>query len=159
MGLRRFFTNKQAKGEAAVADIEFVTAPDAVQDAAPAATGAATATTAEESRVDAAIAEAAVDGSDSKGSGEAGGPALGFETQALHAGQEGPDPATRARSVPIYQTTSYVFEDDADAADLFALRKFGNIYTRIMNPTQDGFERRVAALAGGAGGSAAASGQ
>ena len=83
----------------------------------------------------------------------------GFETLALHAGQEQPDSATRARAVPIYQTTSYVFEDDQDAADLFALRKFGNIYTRIMNPTQDVFERRVAALEGGVGALAVASGQ
>ncbi|MGZ3636259.1 MAG: bifunctional O-acetylhomoserine aminocarboxypropyltransferase/cysteine synthase, partial [Ktedonobacterales bacterium] len=56
-------------------------------------------------------------------------PTLGFETLSLHAGQESPDPATRARAVPIYQTTSYVFEDDKDAADLFALKKFGNIYS------------------------------
>ncbi|WIG57392.1 MAG: O-acetylhomoserine sulfhydrylase [Ktedonobacterales bacterium] len=83
----------------------------------------------------------------------------GFETLALHAGQESPDPATRARAVPIYQTTSYVFEDDQDAADLFALRKFGNIYTRIMNPTQDVFEKRIAALEGGVGALATASGQ
>ncbi|HKT36867.1 MAG TPA: PLP-dependent transferase, partial [Ktedonobacterales bacterium] len=82
-----------------------------------------------------------------------------FETLALHAGQESPDPATRARAVPIYQTTSYVFEDDQDAADLFALRKFGNIYTRIMNPTQDVFEKRIAALEGGVGALATASGQ
>jgi O-acetylhomoserine (thiol)-lyase len=82
-----------------------------------------------------------------------------FATLALHAGQEEPDPATRARAVPIYQTTSYVFEDAADASDLFALRKFGNIYTRIMNPTQDVFERRIAALEGGVGALATASGQ
>ena len=82
-----------------------------------------------------------------------------FETLALHAGQESPDPATRARAVPIYQTTSYVFEEDQDAADLFALRKFGNIYTRIMNPTQDVFEKRIAALEGGVGALATASGQ
>ena len=86
-------------------------------------------------------------------------PTYGFETLALHAGQENPDPTTRARAVPIYQTTSFVFEDDADAADLFALKKFGNIYSRIMNPTQDVFERRVAALEGGVGALAAASGQ
>ena len=84
---------------------------------------------------------------------------LGFETLALHAGQEEPDPVTRARAVPIYQTTSFVFEDDRDAADLFALRKVGNIYTRIMNPTQDIFERRVTALEGGVGALATASGQ
>jgi O-acetylhomoserine (thiol)-lyase len=82
-----------------------------------------------------------------------------FETLALHAGQEQPDPTTRARAVPIYQTTSYVFEDTQDAADLFALAKFGNIYTRIMNPTQDVFERRVNALEGGIGALAVASGQ
>ena len=86
-------------------------------------------------------------------------PRYGFETLALHAGQEQPDPATHARAVPIYQTTSFVFEDSDDAADLFALRKFGNIYTRIMNPTQDAFERRVAALEGGVGALATASGQ
>jgi O-acetylhomoserine (thiol)-lyase len=83
----------------------------------------------------------------------------GFETLALHVGQEAPDPATRARAVPIYQTTSYVFEDADDAADLFALKKFGNIYTRIMNPTQDVFEKRIAALEGGVGALATASGQ
>jgi O-acetylhomoserine (thiol)-lyase len=83
----------------------------------------------------------------------------GFETLALHVGQESPDPATRSRAVPIYQTTSYVFEDADDAADLFALKKFGNIYTRIMNPTQDVFEKRVAALEGGVGALATASGQ
>ncbi len=85
--------------------------------------------------------------------------ALAFETLALHVGQEDPDPATRSRAVPIYQTTSYVFEDSADAADLFALKKFGNIYTRIMNPTQDVFEKRVAALEGGVAALATASGQ
>ncbi len=84
---------------------------------------------------------------------------LSFETLALHVGQEDPDPATRSRAVPIYQTTSYVFEDSADAADLFALKKFGNIYTRIMNPTQDVFEKRVAALEGGVAALATASGQ
>ena len=93
------------------------------------------------------------------GATQASAPALRFETLALHAGQEDPDPTTRARAVPIYQTTSYVFEDGEDAADLFALRKFGNIYTRIMNPTQDVFERRVAALEGGVGALATASGQ
>jgi len=86
-------------------------------------------------------------------------PAYRFETLTLHAGQESPDPATRARAVPIYQTTSYVFEDAEDAADLFALKKFGNIYSRIMNPTQDVFERRIAALEGGVGALATASGQ
>ena len=86
-------------------------------------------------------------------------PTRRFETLALHAGQESPDSATRSRAVPIYQTTSYVFEDADDAADLFALKKFGNIYTRIMNPTQDVFEQRIAALEGGVGALAAASGQ
>src|SRR5581483_11451111 len=83
----------------------------------------------------------------------------GFATLALHAGQEDPDPTTRARAVPIYQTTSYVFENDQHAADLFGLRQFGNIYTRIMNPTQDIFEKRVAALEGGGGALATSSGQ
>jgi O-acetylhomoserine/O-acetylserine sulfhydrylase len=80
-----------------------------------------------------------------------------FETLQLHAGQE-PDPATKSRAVPIYQTTSYNFTDAQDAADLFALKKFGNIYTRIMNPTTDVFEKRVAALEGGVGALATASG-
>jgi len=74
-----------------------------------------------------------------------------IDTLALHAGQESPDPATGARAVPIYQTTSYVFRDTNHAADLFALKVFGNIYTRIMNPTTDVFEKRVAALEGGTG--------
>ncbi|HLY32493.1 MAG TPA: O-acetylhomoserine aminocarboxypropyltransferase/cysteine synthase family protein, partial [Ktedonobacterales bacterium] len=86
-------------------------------------------------------------------------PTYRFETLTLHAGQENPDPTTRARAVPIYQTTSYVFEDADDASDLFALKKFGNIYSRIMNPTQDVFERRLAALEGGVGALATASGQ
>jgi O-acetylhomoserine (thiol)-lyase len=86
-------------------------------------------------------------------------PERGFATLALHAGQEDPDPTTRARAVPIYQTTSYVFENDQHAADLFGLRQFGNIYTRIMNPTQDIFEKRVAALEGGVGALATSSGQ
>lgn len=81
----------------------------------------------------------------------------GFETLALHAGQE-PDPATSARAVPIYQTTSYVFDDAEHAADLFGLRTFGNIYTRMMNPTTDVFEKRLAALEGGVGALAFASG-
>lgn len=81
-----------------------------------------------------------------------------FETLQLHAGQE-PDSATGSRAVPIYQTTSYTFEDTQDAADLFGLKKFGNIYTRIMNPTSDVFEQRVAALEGGAAAVATASGQ
>jgi O-acetylhomoserine (thiol)-lyase len=83
----------------------------------------------------------------------------GFETLALHAGQESPDPATGARAVPIYQTTSYVFKSTDHAANLFALKEFGNIYTRIMNPTNDVFERRVAAVEGGTGALAVASGQ
>ena len=73
---------------------------------------------------------------------------FGFETQQLHAGQK-PDPTTGSRAVPIYQTTSYVFNDTDHAADLFALRTPGNIYTRIMNPTTDVFEQRIAALEGG----------
>jgi O-acetylhomoserine (thiol)-lyase len=72
----------------------------------------------------------------------------GIETLALHAGQE-PDPTTNSRAVPIYQTTSYVFNDSDHAANLFGLKEFGNIYTRIMNPTNDVFEKRVAALEGG----------
>jgi O-acetylhomoserine (thiol)-lyase len=83
----------------------------------------------------------------------------GFETLSLHAGQETVDSATNARAVPIYQTTSYVFDSPEHAADLFGLRQFGNIYTRIMNPTQDAFERRIAALEGGVGALATASGQ
>ena len=70
------------------------------------------------------------------------------ETRALHAGQK-PDPATNARAVPIYATTSYVFNDAAHAARLFGLEEFGNIYPRIMNPTTAVFEERVAALEGG----------
>ncbi len=81
-----------------------------------------------------------------------------FETLQLHAGQE-PDPTTGARAVPIYQTTSFNFNDAQHAADLFALQKFGNIYTRIMNPTSDVFEKRIAALEGGAAALATASGQ
>jgi O-acetylhomoserine (thiol)-lyase len=80
------------------------------------------------------------------------------ETLAIHAGQL-PDPATNARAVPIYATTSYVFNDTTHAADLFGLRVFGNIYTRIMNPTTDVFEKRVAELEGGAAALAVASGQ
>jgi O-acetylhomoserine (thiol)-lyase len=79
-------------------------------------------------------------------------------TQAVHAGQS-PDPATGARAVPIYQTTSYLFQDADHAGRLFALQEFGNIYTRIMNPTTDVFEKRVAALEGGAAALATASGQ
>lgn len=83
---------------------------------------------------------------------------LGFETQALHAGQV-PDPTTNARAVPIYQTTSYVFNSADHAANLFGLKEFGNIYTRIHNPTQDVFENRIAALEGGVMAVAFASGQ
>ncbi len=81
-----------------------------------------------------------------------------FETLQVHAGQE-VDKDTNSRAVPIYQTTSYVFNDAQHGADLFALRKFGNIYTRLMNPTTDVFEQRVAALEGGVSGLATASGQ
>ena len=83
----------------------------------------------------------------------------GFETLALHAGQESPDPATGARAVPIYQTTSFVFKSTDHAANLFALKEFGNIYTRIMNPTNDVFEKRVAAIEGGTGALGVSSGQ
>ncbi|MGD0920546.1 MAG: O-acetylhomoserine aminocarboxypropyltransferase/cysteine synthase family protein [Terriglobia bacterium] len=83
---------------------------------------------------------------------------LGFDTIALHGGQI-PDPTTGARAVPIYQTTSYVFKDTTHAANLFALKEFGNIYTRIMNPTWAVLEERVAALEGGVGALATASGQ
>jgi len=83
---------------------------------------------------------------------------FGFDTRMLHAGQT-PDPTTGARAMPIYQTTSFVFEDTAHAAHLFALNKFGNIYTRISNPTTAAFEERVASLEGGVGALAAASGQ
>ena len=82
----------------------------------------------------------------------------GFDTLALHAGQE-VDSATTARAVPIYQSTSYVFNDTDHAANLFSLAEMGNIYTRIMNPTTDVFEKRVAALEGGVGALATASGQ
>jgi O-acetylhomoserine (thiol)-lyase len=82
----------------------------------------------------------------------------GFETLALHAGQQ-PDPTTGARAVPIYQTTSYQFKDTDHAARLFGLQEFGNIYTRIMNPTTDVLEQRIAALEGGVGALALASGQ
>lgn len=81
-----------------------------------------------------------------------------FDTLAVHGGQR-PDPATGSRAVPIYQTTSYVFRDSQHAADLFALKEVGNIYTRMMNPTTDVFEQRVAALEGGVGALAVASGQ
>jgi O-acetylhomoserine (thiol)-lyase len=82
---------------------------------------------------------------------------FGFTTRQLHAGQQ-PDPLTGSRAVPIYQTTSYVFKDTDHAARLFALQEAGNIYTRIMNPTSDVFEQRIADLEGGVGGLAASSG-
>jgi O-acetylhomoserine (thiol)-lyase len=82
----------------------------------------------------------------------------GFSTKAIHAGHE-PDSDTRSRAVPLYQTTSYTFESPEHAADLFGLRQFGNIYTRIMNPTTDVFEKRMAELEGGVGALAVASGQ
>lgn len=81
-----------------------------------------------------------------------------FETLQLHAGQQ-PDPTTNSRAVPIYQTTSYVFNNAEHGANLFALKEFGNIYTRIMNPTTDVFEKRLAALEGGVSGLATSSGQ
>lgn len=83
---------------------------------------------------------------------------LKFETLQVHAGQI-VDGTTKSRAVPIYQTTSFVFDDAADGADLFALRKFGNIYTRLMNPTTDVFEKRIAALEGGVSALATSSGQ
>src|SRR5210317_2614499 len=82
-----------------------------------------------------------------------------FETLQLHAGQEGVESTTRSRAVPIYQTTSYTFNDAEHGADLFALKEFGNIYTRIMNPTTDVFEKRIAALEGGVAALAVGSGQ
>ena len=83
---------------------------------------------------------------------------LHFETLQLHVGQEKPDPATDARAVPIYQTTSYVFSDSQHAADRFGLRDAGNIYGRLTNSTQSVLEERVAALEGGIAGLAVASG-
>src|ERR687887_824352 len=83
--------------------------------------------------------------------------AFGFDTRAIHAGQR-PDPYTGARAVPIFQTTSYVFEDPDSAAAYFNLQEYGNTYSRIMNPTVAAFEERVASLEGGAGGVAFASG-
>ena len=83
---------------------------------------------------------------------------MGFSTRSLHAGHT-PDAASRARAVPIYQTTSFTFEDSAHAAALFGLQQFGNIYSRIMNPTTDVFEQRVAALEGGMAALATSSGQ
>ncbi len=82
---------------------------------------------------------------------------FGFATRQLHAGQQ-PDPVTGSRAVPIYQTTSYQFRDTEHAANLFALKEFGNIYTRIMNPTTDVLEQRIASLEGGVGALAASSG-
>jgi O-acetylhomoserine (thiol)-lyase len=82
-----------------------------------------------------------------------------LDTAAVHAGQETADPTTGSRAVPIYQTTSYVFKNTDHAANLFALKEPGNIYTRLMNPTTDVFERRIAAIEGGAGALAVASGQ
>ncbi|MCX7614936.1 MAG: PLP-dependent transferase, partial [Clostridiales bacterium] len=83
---------------------------------------------------------------------------LKFETLQIHVGQETPDPATDARAVPIYQTSSYVFANSAQAAGRFGLTEGGNIYTRIMNPTSDVFEKRIAALEGGIAALAVASG-
>src|SRR3989337_1722975 len=83
---------------------------------------------------------------------------LKIETLALHAGQV-PDPTTGSGAVPIYQTTSYVFKNAEHAANLFAFKEFGNIYTRLMNPTTDVFEKRIAALEGGTGALGVASGQ
>jgi O-acetylhomoserine (thiol)-lyase len=84
--------------------------------------------------------------------------AWSFETRQIHAGQS-PDSATNARALPIYQTTSYTFDSTSHAADLFALKQFGNIYTRIMNPTQDAVEQRIASLEGGVGALLTSSGQ
>lgn len=81
-----------------------------------------------------------------------------FETLQLHAGQE-VDPTSKSRAVPIHQTTSFVFDNAEHAANLFGLKEFGNIYTRIMNPTTDVLEKRVAALEGGVMAVATASGQ
>src|SRR5579884_4025459 len=83
---------------------------------------------------------------------------LGFNTRALHTGYD-PDPTTHARAVPIYQSTSFAFDDSAHAARLFALQEFGNIYSRIMNPTTDVLEKRVASLENGAAALALSSGQ
>ncbi|HII85600.1 TPA: O-acetylhomoserine aminocarboxypropyltransferase/cysteine synthase [Candidatus Bathyarchaeota archaeon] len=86
-------------------------------------------------------------------------PKKSVDTIAVHAGQEKPDPTTGARAVPIYQTSSYVFENTQHAANLFALKELGNIYTRMMNPTTEVFEKRVAAIEGGTAALAVASGQ
>src|SRR5271157_1455105 len=85
-------------------------------------------------------------------------PHLRIESLAIHGGQEA-DPTTGARAVPIYQTSSYQFKDTDHAANLFALKEFGNIYTRIMNPTNDVLEKRMALIDGGIGALATASGQ
>ncbi|MDM7939540.1 MAG: O-acetylhomoserine aminocarboxypropyltransferase/cysteine synthase, partial [Methanothrix sp.] len=82
----------------------------------------------------------------------------GLSTLALHVGQESPDPTTGSRAVPIYQTSSYVFKSTEHAANLFALKELGNIYTRLMNPTSDIFEKRIAAIEGGSGALAVSSG-
>jgi O-acetylhomoserine (thiol)-lyase len=82
-----------------------------------------------------------------------------LDTLAIHVGQETPDPTTGSRAVPIYQTSSYVFKSTEHAANLFALKELGNIYTRMMNPTTDVFEKRIAAIEGGTGALAVASGQ
>ena len=97
------------------------------------------------------------DKQDKRGSGEQGTREFGFDTRAIHAGQR-PDPYTGARATPIFQTTSYVFEDPESAAAYFNLQEYGNTYSRIMNPTTAVFEERVASLEGGAGGVAFASG-
>ena len=83
---------------------------------------------------------------------------FGFKTRALHAGTS-PDPQTGARALPIYQTTAFVFEDTEDAGNLFALQKYGNIYSRIANPTVSALEEKIASLEGGLGAVATASGQ
>src|SRR3954466_4443478 len=84
--------------------------------------------------------------------------ALGFNTRALHTGYD-PDPTTHARAVPIYQSTSFTFDNSDHAARLFGLQEFGNIYTRIMNPTTDVLEKRVASLENGVAALALSSGQ
>src|ERR1700730_2336723 len=83
----------------------------------------------------------------------------GMSTVALHSGKESADPTTGARAVPIYQTTSFVFKSTEHAANLFALKEFGNVYTRIMNPNTHVLEQRMAALEGGSGALGVASGQ
>src|SRR5579884_4560942 len=93
-----------------------------------------------------------------RGAAETARAEYGFETRAIHAGQR-PDPYTGARAMPIYQTTSYVFEDSSHAAAIFNLHEYGNTYSRIMNPTVAAFEERIASLEGGVGAVATASGQ